>query len=456
MKWVALACGVIVALSLVLVIPKGIPSHQADNPSVSELGYAAHDPIYISGNAGFNSTNGVVRGDGTQNNPYVITGWEINASTTNLAGISVMGTDAYFVITDVWIHSGENHAEGIDLWSCSDAVLSGNLIEGNWGGIVASECANITVVDNTLIQSDYGVWIEFSEEVEITHNKVMSSNETGISLSHCENASAYWNYVSGCDIGMSVGGGHSVNITWNNVTGNNQGICASNDMAAGPPVLIYNNNLWGNTEQANYSAQFIVWPCGRVAWNATYPVGGNFWSDYEGLDLYSGPDQDESGADGIGDTEYSINMSWWGEPGYHIPDNYPLMAPIPMNWAPMAAFVVDPVAGNTLTIFRVNASSSSDLEDPPSELSFRWDFEGDGTWDVNWTTENTSQWQYSLPGIYTVRLEVRDTQGLTNSTSLQVEVLGEIPEFPAAVVPVLPLLLIIAVISWSRQRRNKL
>ena len=43
-----------------------------------------------------------------------------------------------------------------------------------------------------------------------------------------------------------------------------------------------------------------------------YPDGGNYWNYYSGVDLFSGPGQDEPGSDGIGDTSYSR-------------DNYPLM-----------------------------------------------------------------------------------------------------------------------------------
>jgi len=64
-------------------------------------------------------------------------------------------------------------------------------------------------------------------------------------------------------------------------------------------------------------------PCracdGNNTWNDVYPLGGNFWSDYTGVDLYSGPYQNETGSDGLGDTPYIINAD--------NVDNYPLMNP---------------------------------------------------------------------------------------------------------------------------------
>lgn len=40
--------------------------------------------------------------------------------------------------------------------------------------------------------------------------------------------------------------------------------------------------------------------------NDVYPEGGNYWGDYLGVDLHKGPNQDEPGPDGIGDTPYSF------------------------------------------------------------------------------------------------------------------------------------------------------
>jgi hypothetical protein len=53
-----------------------------------------------------------------------------------------------------------------------------------------------------------------------------------------------------------------------------------------------------------------------------------------------------------------------------------------------------------------------------------------------------------------VRLEVRDTQGLTNSTTMQVEVIEVVPEFSMGIVPVLSLLFLVAIVARSRPRRD--
>ena len=46
--------------------------------SNSYSNYMPHDPIYIDGNDGFIvGRNGIVSGEGTPNNPYIIRDWEI-------------------------------------------------------------------------------------------------------------------------------------------------------------------------------------------------------------------------------------------------------------------------------------------------------------------------------------------------------------------------------------------
>jgi hypothetical protein len=55
------------------------------------------------------------------------------------------------------------------------------------------------------------------------------------------------------------------------------------------------------------------------SWDDGYPSGGNYWSDYAGIDEKSGPNQDSIGSDGRGDTQYILDGD--------NRDKYPLMNP---------------------------------------------------------------------------------------------------------------------------------
>jgi uncharacterized protein (TIGR02145 family) len=91
---------------------------------------------------------------------------------------------------------------------------------------------------------------------------------------------------------------------------------------------------------------------------------------------------------------------------------------------PIASFTVDPTSGTTSTIFNFDASDCTDNEDPTSALQVRWDWENDGIWDTGYTTAKTTTHQYSTDGIKTIKLEVKDTGGLTDNTTKQVSVGG--------------------------------
>jgi parallel beta-helix repeat protein len=74
-------------------------------------------------------------------------------------------------------------------------------------------------------------------------------------------------------------------------------------------TIIYHNNFLSSDKMINFGESFETkWDNGAE---------GNYWSDYPGIDYYSGPYQNETGSDGIGDTQYTIDVN--------NVDRYPLM-----------------------------------------------------------------------------------------------------------------------------------
>ncbi|MCX6785789.1 MAG: hypothetical protein NTZ18_02980 [Candidatus Komeilibacteria bacterium] len=89
------------------------------------------------------------------------------------------------------------------------------------------------------------------------------------------------------------------------------------------------------------------------------------------------------------------------------------------NSAPQACFTVSPTNSNSKSqVYAFNANCSSDYEDSLSQLSFRWDWENNGTWD---TVSQAGAAGYSKTHIYnststfTAKVEVKDTYGATGN-----------------------------------------
>jgi uncharacterized protein (TIGR02145 family) len=92
------------------------------------------------------------------------------------------------------------------------------------------------------------------------------------------------------------------------------------------------------------------------------------------------------------------------------------------NKPPEASFTVQPSTGFTDTDFQFDASSCSDADDNIDSLKIRWDWENDGTWDTSYLTEKIISHRYDTEGIKTVKMEVQDVEGLTDTDEQQVTV----------------------------------
>ena len=92
------------------------------------------------------------------------------------------------------------------------------------------------------------------------------------------------------------------------------------------------------------------------------------------------------------------------------------------NTPPTALFTVSPSSGTTSTNFAFDASGSTDNEDPTSNLQVRWDFDGNDSWDTGWDTDKTENHQYGSEATYTAKLEVKDTEGLTDQYTKSITV----------------------------------
>jgi uncharacterized protein (TIGR02145 family) len=92
------------------------------------------------------------------------------------------------------------------------------------------------------------------------------------------------------------------------------------------------------------------------------------------------------------------------------------------NRPPKAALNITPKTGFLQDIFRFDASISSDAEDKNAILKVRFDFEGDGTWDTEYSTTKIVTHQYTQANTYNVKVMVLDSGGATDEETVVLKV----------------------------------
>ena len=204
-----------------------------------------------------------------------------------------------------------NNDDGIWLVESSNSNITNNYITNNYDGIRLEYSSNYNSIfgNNITVNNDDGITLSLSSNNNITENNITANNWTGILLDKSSNNNIHRNNITANTDGFWLYESSDNSIAENNITASGEvGIWldrSSNNS-------IYHNNFISSADQV-YSYQSVN------VWDDNYPSGGNYWSDYTGVDEHSGPYQNENGSDGIGDAPYVVDAN--------NRDRYPLMSP---------------------------------------------------------------------------------------------------------------------------------
>src|SRR6185369_7902410 len=92
------------------------------------------------------------------------------------------------------------------------------------------------------------------------------------------------------------------------------------------------------------------------------------------------------------------------------------------NQPPTATLTLNPAAPSTLALVTFDASGSSDDQGPGVPLWFRWDLDGDGVFDTEFSRTSAISTNFNLAGSKSVILQARDRFGATGSVTNSFEV----------------------------------
>ena len=217
----------------------------------------------------------------------------------------------------------ENY-QGILLISTNDSLIENVIMSNNTYGIhsyysggneivncIASENyegmfmrysrVGNTITNLTAVHNNIGMFIGDCGHIDITKSNISNNKQYGIWLTACYYGgnTIDYNAISNneyCGVFLSFS---PTNLTENTLSGNGIGLFFEYSSGS----VISHNSFLNNLPQVRSDSSEAMWDYG-------YPSGGNYWSDYSGID---------SNGDGIGDAPYVVDA-------YNL-DNYPLMSP---------------------------------------------------------------------------------------------------------------------------------
>lgn len=173
-----------------------------------------------------------------------------------------------------------------------------------------AEIQNLTIRDSET--HGFGIHIKDVANIKIQNCQIKNCGQ-GLRLTNSTNCELGRNFITNStDYGIYFTLNTSYNtMFWNNIKNNSQAV--SIELGCSENMFYQNNFVQNGVQTSGLGVPANLW-------NNTYPAGGNYWSDYTHDDAKSGPYENETGSDGIGDEPYELPLG--------AKDHYPIMGPV--------------------------------------------------------------------------------------------------------------------------------
>ncbi len=205
-------------------------------------------PLVIDGNPQLAAK--AVSGSGDEWDPYIIEDLQISASGWGMDGISISNSDAHFILRNCNITDADTPYVGIRLDNVMNGVITNNI-----------------VMDNS-----QGIWVWFSDEIEVSDNTVNENSGHGIYIDSANG----WNTLDNNTINSNGGSGiyltGSPGFTLTDNTINLNGECGIY-LPGSPDCTLTNNNINFNGAEGIFLKE--SWHEGIVTDNTVNQNGQN-------------------------------------------------------------------------------------------------------------------------------------------------------------------------------------
>ncbi len=243
-----------------------------------------------------------------------------------------------------------NNGIALDLLYAENCTISGNSLDGNPVGIL-SDTDFSTITRNTINDSS----VSNPADIRIVNDLYVFYYPTDPAFDFA------WEWTKELiqlEVAGIIVGGNDNTVRGNTVTNSFFSIILGDPVRniVGGGNIVFHNNFINGT---NHFQAFEL--LGGTQWDDGYPAGGNYWSDGNMTDVYSGPEQDSLGSDGICDTPYRIVISRISTVVF---DRYPLTDPVSVFQAVVSNGVeydVDVQSNSTISEFVFNGPSQPSL-----------------------------------------------------------------------------------------------
>ena len=276
---------------------------------------AINKPLSIIGE---NPSTFIIGSGGTPNKSV----FNVSASNVRISG---------FTITSLNYTTSTKYATGIAIAGDNCSITNNNIANvyrgiyvGGWGDLCGGKSYTKISENNITNTLSDGIRLFGGSENEISNNNIAACNASAIAIN------GYLNQITQNNIdnnrqGIGVGSSNTIifannitdSINWgiyfeasntatvaNYIAGNRWGIYLSPAFAPGNNTF-YHNDFINNTKHVNIGSAYNI-----QKWDSGNPSGGNYWSNYTGVD---------SNNDGIGDQPFILNPN--------NTDNFPLATP---------------------------------------------------------------------------------------------------------------------------------